>query len=290
MASLVLCSALLAAQNPPAVLATTTASGTPAAAPDAAPAPAGAAFTRSSLPPPVLHPAPFSRIGFAAGMSTMGIHLEAGAYLTPHLELRMTGSSFGYSVRHLRQRGFLVDGNLAFAAAGMAVDYFPFRNHGLRFSPGMLFYNQSGVNAAINATGKTSFTFNGVTYYSSPRKPVTAIGTLNLHKQVPAFTLSTGWGRMVAPNRHFSFPFEFGVAMIGAPVPNVTFTGGQVCSRPDGTYCGNVVGDPSVEKNLHAQMVKDQRSLRLLRFYPVLSFGVAYSFRVGRRGVSRPPL
>jgi hypothetical protein len=73
--------------------------------------------------------------------------------------------------------------------------------------------------------------------------------------------------------------------MTGAPTVNVALTGGQACDQ-NGLNCVDVATDPGVQTNLQAQITKYRNDLNSFRFYPIVNFGVAYSFNV-RRGSSR---
>lgn len=235
-------------------------------------------------PKPKTHngPAPFSRFAVGVGVSAMGINMQAAVNANRYMNLRGVGNFFNYSRSGISLSGFTVSGTANFASAGAAIDFYPFPNHGLRISPGALFYNQNAVSATMVATGGTSFTLNSATYYSSPSNPVAGVGSLNLHVQNPAPSLTGGWGNLI-PRRggHWSFPFEVGAAYIGAPVPVIAFTGGQVCSNAQGTAgCQNVVGDTTLNANLQAQIAKYQHDLQPLRFYPIVSFGVGFSFPI----------
>lgn len=58
-------------------------------------------------------------------------------------------------------------------------------------------------------------------------------------------------------------------------------TSGQVCTNPQGTVgCQNVVGDAPLNANLNAQIAKYKSDLDPLRFYPIVSFGLAYNFPI----------
>lgn len=227
-------------------------------------------------------PAPFSRLALGAGVSAMGIHAQAAINANRFLNLRATGSYFNYTVNNINISGFNVSGKPYFAAAGASLDFYPFPSHGLRLSPGVLFYNQNNVTATMTATGGTSFTLNNITYYSSASNPVTGVGSVGLHTQKPAPSMTIGWGNMIPRNGgHWSFPVEVGAAYIGQPAIAIALTGGQVCSNSQGTIgCTNVVGNSSLNANLQAQIAKYQKDLDPLRFYPIVSFGVAYNFRI----------
>ena len=227
-------------------------------------------------------PAPFSRLALGGGISAMGVHLQAAVNATRHFNLRGTGAFFNYTDSNISTNGFNVSATLNFAAAGASLDFYPWAYHGLRLSAGALFYNQNALSATLLAKGGTSFTLNNVTYYSSQANPVEGIGSLGLHKQNPAPMASIGWGNMIPRDGgHWSFPFEIGAAYVGEPALAIALTSGQVCTDPQGTVgCQDVVSDASVNSNLQAQVAKDQKDLNPLRFYPVVSFGVTYNFRI----------
>jgi hypothetical protein len=229
-------------------------------------------------PPPPLKP--FSRLAVEVGVSTLGVNLQVATNLDKHINLRATGNVVQYDVNNISTNGFNVDAKLNLATAGASVDFYPFANHGLRFSPGVLFLNQNAASAAFSVAGGTTFTLDNVTYYASTSNPVTGAGDLALHSQNPAFTLTAGWGNVI-PRKggHLSFPVELGVAFIGAPALNIALTSGQVCDA-NGQNCVDVATDQSVQSNLQAQIAKYKSDLDPLKTYPIASFGVAYSFHV----------
>jgi len=223
---------------------------------------------------------PLSHIAVGAGFSPLGINLMAATNLNRYLNLRATGNVFNYTASNISANGFDVDAKLNLASAGVSVDYYPFPNHGLRFSPGMLFYNTNNASAMFATKPGTSFTLDDVTYYVSTTSPVAGTGTFGLHSQTPAFTMTTGWGNVIPRNGgHFSFPVEVGVAFIGSPAVNVALTSGQACNA-QGQNCVNVATDPTLQANLQAQITKYKSNLDPLKTYPIVSFGVAYSFSV----------
>jgi hypothetical protein len=227
-------------------------------------------------------PAPFSRVALGGGISAMGVHMEIATNANRYMNLRVVGNLFSYNMNNLSTNGFLVNGKLNLATAGASVDFYPFPMHGFRVSPGLLFLNNNGANANMIAQGATSFTLDDATYYSSVSDPVKGYGNVTLNNQNPAFTITTGWGNTISRRGgHWSLPVEIGVALISDPVVNIVLNGGQVCSNPEGTEnCEDVVGNSSVDSNLKAQIVKYNNDLQPLRFYPILSFGVAYNFRI----------
>jgi hypothetical protein len=232
---------------------------------------------------------PFSRIALGADFSPLGPGAEAAVNLSRHFDARVTGNLFGYSTT-FTTNGFNVDANLHLASAGAAVDWYPFHT-GFRLSPGVLIYNQNHVNANAPVTPGTSFTLNDQIFYAATPNPalgVTALsgtGTLDLHSNRPAFTMTTGWGSLIPRSgRHWAIPFEIGAAFTGSPTVRMNLTG-WACYDQAQTLCTNV-DDPSnpiavqIQSDLQAQVTKWKNDLDPLKFYPIVSTGIVFNFNI----------
>jgi hypothetical protein len=225
-------------------------------------------------------PAPFTRLAVSGGISLMGINMQAAVNANRYINLRATGNYFSYTMNDRKINDYTVNGNLKFATAGASVDFYPFPQHGLRFSPGLLFYNQNAATANMTVAGGTKLSLNDVDYYSSSTDPIKGTGSFGLNKRNPAFTMTTGWGNLISRRGgHWSFPFELGVAFVDQPQIDVALTSGQACDAL-GANCVDVATDTTVQSNLQAQIKKYQDDVSLLKFYPILSFGVGYNFRI----------
>ena len=229
-------------------------------------------------------------MAIGGGISTWGGNMKIAVIANRYMNLRGVGNYFTYSLNNVSLNGLNASGTLNFATAGASVDFYPFPNHGLRLSPGVMFYNHNQVASTVVAPGGTSFSLDGYTYYSSQANPVTGTAGLGLHTQNPAFTMTTGWGNMI-PRRgsHLSFPVEIGAAFIGSPSVSMALLSGQVCEDPQGTIgCIDVVGNSQIESNLQAQQAKYQSDVNPFRFYPIFTAGMAYSFNL-RPGAGPSP-
>ncbi len=232
---------------------------------------------------------PFSRVAFGAGISPLGVGLQVATNINEHFTVRGTGNIFEYS-RNFNTNGLNLNANLNLTSAGVALDVYPFHS-GFRISPGVLIYNTSQVTASDNVPGGTSFTLNDQTFYSANANaatgatPVFGNARLGLNSTKPAFTITTGWGNMIPRNGgHWSFPFEIGVALIGAP-PLTANLGGWACYDQAQTECTDISSttDPiaiAVQNDLKAQIAIWKNDLDPLKTYPIVSIGVAYNFRV----------
>jgi hypothetical protein len=234
-------------------------------------------------------PGRFSRLAFGVGVSPLGIQLQAATNISEHLNLRDTGNIFKYST-NFTTNGLTANASLNLASAGVALDIYPFRA-GFRISPGVLFYNGNQLTATDTVAGGTSFTLNNQTFYSANTNaatgatPISGSAKLGLNATKPAFTVTTGWGNMI-PRKggHWSFPFEIGVALVGAPSLTANLMG-TACNDQAQTQCANLSSTTNpisvqVQSDLQAQIATWKSDLNPLKTYPIISGGVAYCFHV----------
>lgn len=227
---------------------------------------------------------PLSRVAFSGGISLMGVNVQAATNLSRNFNLRAIGNVLNYQVNNISTNGFNIDGKLNFATAGASLDYYPFSRHGFRLSPGVLFYNQNQVTANGTVQKGSSITLNDTDYYSYDGDPLTVNAHLGLNTRKQAFTLTTGWGNMISRRGgHWSFPVEIGAAFVGTPTIGVTLTG-SACQDAAQTECSSLAANSDiandVQTNLNAQVAKWKNDLDPLKVYPIISFGVAYNFRI----------
>ena len=232
---------------------------------------------------------PLSRIAFGAGISPLGGQAQIATNINTHFNLRATGNYFPYST-NFTVNGIDTTANLRLASAGATLDGFPFRN-GFRISAGGLFYNLNRFSAAAAVPAGNSFTLSGTTFYSaSPNSitgatPIAGNALLNFlpRRNKPAATATIWPGNMIPRDgRHWSVPFEVGVAYIGAPVLTVNL-GGFVCLDQAQTQCYDFATDPNAanaRSYLSAQVTKWNSDISPFKFYPIVSVGVGYSFKI----------
>jgi hypothetical protein len=225
-------------------------------------------------------PKPFSRIGIGGGISTMGGNMQVATNLNRFLNVRGVGNYLTYNMNNQTIDSYTVNGTLNLATGGVSLDFYPFYSHGLRLSGGVLFYNENAGSASVQVAGGTKLELNNYNYYSSSTHPITGVGSIALNARKPTPTATIGWGNLISRSGgHWSFPVELGVALIDTPGVNVALTGGQACDA-FGLNCVNVATDPTVQANLAAQIDKYRNNLSSYPFYPIVSFGVGYNFKV----------
>jgi hypothetical protein len=235
-----------------------------------------------------VHLKPFSRLALGGGVGVMGVNLQAATNVNRHLNLRGSGNLFNYTVKDITVSDFNLDAKVNYASAGVSLDYYPFPTHGLRLSPGVLFYNQNQITANSAGASGSSITLNDVDYYSENAHPLTVNAKLGLNTRQQAFTLTTGWGNMI-PRKggHWSFPFELGAAFTGVPTVNVDLSGYACATEADAMTtngpsdsCVNMKTNIDAQSNKTAQVNKWKSDLDPWKVYPIFSFGASYAFHV----------
>jgi hypothetical protein len=203
----------------------------------------------AQVPPATLKnspPTPFSRLALSGGVSlTMGINMQAAVEANRYFNIRGIGNYFTYTVNNVTinkqggSNGINVSGKLNLASAGIALDYYPFPNHGWRLSPGLMLYNQNGVSASGVSTAGSSFSLGGQKYYSDSVNPLNVNANLGLNARQQAFSMTTGWGNMISRRGgHWSFPFELGAVFTGVPAVNINLTGNACLTQADAAING----------------------------------------------------
>lgn len=216
---------------------------------------------------------PFSRLGVAAKVSTLGIGVEAATPLTQRSNLRAGFNLFSYS-RTFHEDGIAYAGQLRFRSVEAHYDWFPFGG-AFHVSPGVLVYNGNQMTANSSVPGGSSFTLNDTTYISDPNNPITGSGKVDFVKAGPMFTV--GWGNLLPRNyRHFSIPVEVGVVYTGAPRTAINL-GGDACDA-SGVNCLDITTNAPFQANVRAEQNKFNSDISAFKFYPVLSAGFGFNF------------
>lgn len=220
----------------------------------------------------------FSRLSFFLSASSLGIGEQMSTNLSPHVDMRIFGDRAGMTTHHYSQSDFSIVVNLEFANVGAMADAYPFHRP-FRFSAGYLFYNGDRVRADLHAKQDAVFTINDIDWTSDNADPVHGTGRLTLGGR--GFLLTAGYGRMVSRSeKHFTFPFEAGVAFINTPAVTLNLAG-QICTA-QGVNCQPAATFPGFADALAAQVAAWNKNAAPFHIFPIVKGGVAYTFRIRR--------
>jgi hypothetical protein len=251
----------------------------------------GSAVTLSqpNRPGAVIHP--FALHATIESVSSLGGQVQIATNLNHRMNMR-SGFDVLLWKRWITYGGFTAPATVNLISNNTSLDFYPFANHGLRFSPGILIHNPGAATSLVQLAPfkDGSFILNGHTYYSKytpptnpdpsapapgPEPPQTMQG---LQLRTAAFTLTTGWGNMIPRTKTgpWSFPIEAGVAFLGSPAVKTRWVQGQICDAQF-QNCQDAATNPAFQRDLQEQFGAYKSHLDLLKTYPIFSFGVSYS-------------
>ncbi len=230
-----------------------------------------AAFAAEAPPVPGVGGRPDFAIGVKA--SSLGIGGEFGVSMTRLLDFRAGFNGFNFS-HNFSNNGINYNGTLQLRSAHAAVDLKPLGDW-FHISPGVVFYNGNQVTAKANVPGGQNFDLGNTTFRSNPADPINGTGKMTVNKAAPMVLF--GFGSLVPHSHHIMFYNDFGVVFQGEP-KTVLNLAGSACDATTGLACVNAATDPNVQAQVQAEQTKINKDTTVAKFYPVLSFGIAFKF------------
>lgn len=223
----------------------------------------------------------FSRLSFYTAVSPLGVGEHVSTNVSPKLDIRIFENFF--PVNHsFTQSQFDISLHIRWENAGLAADYYPF-HRAFHISPGLLFYNRNRVNAFLKAQQNAVFTINNTDWYSDNADPVYGTGRLDLGGS--GLMITAGYGHITSHSeKHWTFPFQAGVAFIHTPKTSFVLNG-EICNST-GAFCQPAATYPGFANALAAQLVTWNNDVAPYHIFPILEGGVAYTFRL-RQKISR---
>ena len=213
----------------------------------------------------------FSTFAVGVKASTLGAGIEVATPLSRSLNLRTSGYYMLFAT------AFSIDGinystKVNFRSGQVNVDWFPFHN-GFHISPGVLYFRNGLSGSADIAPGKP-FSLSDVDYINSIDDPVSGTASITYGQHL-APTLTFGFSNIIPRSgKHFTVPFELGVAYTQAATMDVKLAG-LACTVQG---CFNAATDPGTQGNLHGEINDINDSIKKVPLFPIMSLGVAFRF------------
>jgi hypothetical protein len=139
-------------------------------------------------------------------------------------------------------------------------------------------------NLATGTTAGQSFSLRNKDYLSGATNPVAGNVRINFHKAAPMFTV--GWGNLVSrkEGKHFTVPFEVGLAMTGAPKATYSLSG-NVCTESFDPVtfaavqtCGTASANKQFQQDVLAEQAKLNNDMSRFKVYPIVKVGIGHKF------------
>jgi hypothetical protein len=200
-----------------------------------------------------------------------GLGGELATPLAHKLNLRGGAQFLSLNV-NVDDQGVNADGNLKLRNVFGVVDYYPFHRSTFHISPGIQVYNVNGADATLLIPGGQQITLGGLDYTSDPADPIKGDAHVYFGNKV-APRITVGFGNMFPKNGgHWSFPTDLGFEYTAAPTVQLAFTGSE-CDPYNG--CAPI-NDSQNQPSIDQERQKLVNELSPARFFPIISFGVAY--------------
>ncbi len=200
-------------------------------------------------------------MGVYAKGGTLGLGGGVGVGVTDSIRLRAGYTTYKYS-KDKSESDVDYHGDMTVGGGEAMVDWHPF-NGTFRLTGGLTF-NRNKATLDAKPTGGT-YTLNDVTYTAAE------IGALdgNVSFQSTAPYFGVGWGDVVDKAGNFSFIADIGVLFQGSPDVKLNATCG---TGVDAATCAEIQSNTAAEEKILSD------DLSSLKYWPVISLGVAYRF------------
>ena len=189
-------------------------------------------------------------------LSTLGLGAEVAFPVTSSVDARIGINSYNYNFnKSINSNGYATnyDGKLDLQSLQALADWHPMAGS-FRVSGGLV-YNNNKFSMTAQPTSAGTVNVGGKDYTVGTGQSVNA--AVDFNKVAPY--LGIGWGR-TPKNTGLSFTSDIGLLFQGSPKGNVTTNAGV-----DATHLAQANTDLN-------------SSLKSFKIYPVISFGIGYSF------------
>lgn len=195
-------------------------------------------------------------LGIKGGTAGIGGDVTIG--LIPAVNIRSGYNAFNYS-GNASKSDISYDYKLKLKSIPVLLDWHPFAKSGFRLSSGIFFNSNE-----ITATGKSQSSYKiGDTTYT-PGELGTLTGKIDFNKTAPY--AGFGWGNAVGNHGPITLSFDLGVIFQGTP--NVSLAASNQA----------IYGVPGFQSNLDKEVASIKNTTDDIKYYPVISVGLAYQF------------
>lgn len=201
-------------------------------------------------------------VAVRAGTPGLGLDLDLG--LSPSFGMRVGFA--GFNVNHTVDTSDVnYDGRLKLRTVTGLLDWYVFQG-GFHLTAGV-----AGNGTKLDVVGEPSqgsYTINGTTYSSSQLGSLS--GQLKFGNSVSPY-VGLGWGNPAGENGRVHFLFDVGAIYGGTPSVSLTAQCGPA-APPGSALCDEI------QSNVAAEEQKLVSKADILRWYPVVSLGIAVRF------------
>jgi hypothetical protein len=203
-------------------------------------------------------------LAIAVRGGTPGVGLDLDLGINSSFGMRVGFAGFNIS-RTIDTSDVNYDGRLKLRTVTGLLDWYVFQG-GFHLTAGV-----AGNGTKLDVVGEPSqgsYTVNGTTYSSSQLGSLS--GQLKFGNSVSPY-VGLGWGNPAGENGHIHFLFDVGAIYGGTPTVSLTADCGPA-APPGSALCNEIQSNVATEKQ------KLVSKADILRWYPVVSLGIAVRF------------
>ena len=213
-------------------------------------------------------------LGVGFGVSSMGYHFEGAMRVTRKSNFRGGFNFFNYNTDTRK------DGVDYFAQLGLRSMQFTYEQYvfkGFHVGGGVLAYNGNHADGTAAVPAGQSFSLGNARYFSGATNPIRGTARVDLGHAAPLLVF--GVGNPIPRNeRRIGFYADAGVAFQGSPKSTLALSG-LACGLSPTVGCVNAGTDPTVQANILAEQHQINDDLNLIKYYPILSFGITWKIK-----------
>jgi hypothetical protein len=237
---------------------------------------AGGGFVEEVKPVEVEIPETVISPKYAVGLKvgTLGLGLDISRSITQKLNVRLSLNGASYSDSGT-ESDVEYDYDLTLGTAGLLLDYFPMDNE-FRISAGA-YYNANEFELTGKPAVAGTYNINGTTYTTAD------LGALNglVEFDEVAPYIGIGWGNSTK-KAGWGFSVDVGVMYHGEPKVDLTATKGRGITDAEAAGGAAAVAATTLWNNIETDVASEEtellNELNDYKIYPVISFGVTYTF------------
>ena len=225
---------------------------------------AAAALVLACLAVPTVSSADNADFAIALRGGTPGVGLDLDLGISPSFGLRVGFAGFNVS-RTIDTSDVDYDGRLKLRTVTGLLDWYVFEG-GFHLTAGI-----AGNGTKLDVVGEPSqgsYTINGTTYSSSQLGSLN--GQLKFGNSVSPY-VGLGWGNPAGEGSRFHFLFDVGAIYGGTPTVSLSAQCGPA-APPGSALCNEI------QSNVTTEQQKLVSKADILRWYPVVSLGIAVRF------------
>jgi hypothetical protein len=213
-------------------------------------------------------------LGVGFGASSLGYRFDGALRVTERSNFRGAFNFLNYN-KDTSRNGIDYAAKLGLRSLQFTYEQYIYK--GFHVGGGVLAYNGNHADGTAAVPAGQSFSLGNARYFSGATNPIHGTARVDLGHAAPILVL--GFGNPIPRSaRRIGFYVDGGIAFQGTPKSALALSG-TACAVSPTVGCVNAATDPTVQANVLAEQNQINDDLNLLKYYPILSFGITWKIK-----------